>query len=200
MKHALIVAHPNPDSFNLAMAHAYEAAARALGHEVVLRDLYRIGFEPRLGLGEVPGPHGVTPGADVVAERALIGDAQVFAFVYPLWFYAPPAMLKGYIDRVFGMGFGYGPGQGGNAPLLTGRMLISVSSSGAPQAWMRQTGDWEAMRKLFDAHIAGVCGLSVVDHLHFGGIVPGITAEAVQDCAAEVADAVKQRFGPPGGP
>jgi NAD(P)H dehydrogenase (quinone) len=196
MKHALIVAHPNPDSFNLAMAHAYEAAAKALGHAVVMRDLYRTGFDPRLGLAELPGPKGFAPGADVVAERALIADADVFAFVYPLWFYAPPAMLKGYIDRVFGMGFGYGRGEGGNAPLLSGRMMISLSSSGAPEAWMRQTGDWDAMRKLFDTHVAGVCGLSVVDHLHFGGIVPGITAEAVGDCAAEVEAAVKQRFGP----
>lgn len=197
MKHALIVAHPNPDSFNLALAHTYQAAVLALGHAVVLRDLYRIGFDPRLGIGEVPGPQGFTAGADVVAERALIGDADVFAFVYPLWFYAPPAMLKGYIDRVFGMGFGYGPGAAGNTPSLVGRMMFSVSSSGAPQAWIRQSGDWQAMRQLFDQHFAGVCGLSVVDHLHFGAILPGITAEAVQDCAAEVAAAVNRRFGPP---
>jgi NAD(P)H dehydrogenase (quinone) len=197
MKHALIVAHPNADSFTLAMARAYEAAAVALGDQVVVRDLYRMGFEPRLALAEMPGPKGFTPGEDVAAERALIGDAQVFAFVYPLWFYAPPAMLKGYIDRVFGMGFGYGPGDGGNQPGLGGRMMISLSSSGAPQAWIRQSGDWEAMRKLFDAHFAAVCGLSVVDHLHFGAIAPGITAEAVQDCAAEVSEAVRRHFGPP---
>jgi NAD(P)H dehydrogenase (quinone) len=199
MKHALIVAHPNPDSFNLAMAKAYEQAATALGHTVVVRDLYRLGFDPRLGQAEIPGPGGFTPGDDVLAERALIGDAAVFAFVYPLWFYAPPAMLKGYIDRVFGMGFGYGAQGAGNQPLLAGRTMITVSSSGAPEAWMRQTGSWEAMRKVFDEHFAAVCGLAMIDHVHFGGIVPGITAASVADCAAEVAEAVKRHFGPPSG-
>ncbi len=197
MKHALIVAHPKLDSFTLTMARAYETAAKALGHEVARRDLYRMGFEPRLGAAEIPGPGGFTPGEDVLAERALIGQARVFAFVYPLWFHAPPAILKGYIDRVFGMGFGYGPEAGGNQPLLTGRMMISLTSSGAPQAWIRESGDWEAMRKLFDQHFADVCGLSVVDHLHFGAIAPGITAEAVRDCAEAVAETVKRRFGPP---
>lgn len=197
MKHALIVAHPNPESFNLAMAHAYEQAAAGLGHTVVLRDLYRLGFDPRLGLAELPGPHGAAPAADVAAERALIGDADVFAFVYPLWFYAPPAMLKGYLDRVFGMGFGYGSGGASNTPLLRGRMMISVTSSGAPEAWMRQTGSWEAVRKLFDQHFADVCGLALMDHVHFGGIVPEITPQSVAACADEVATAVRRHFGPP---
>jgi NAD(P)H dehydrogenase (quinone) len=196
MKHALIVAHPNPDSFNLTMAHAYETAAKALGHEVVVRDLYRLGFDPRLGQAEIPKPGGFSPGADVLAERALIGDADVFAFVYPLWFYAPPAMLKGYLDRVFGMGFGYGSGQAGNTPLLRGRSMISITSSGAPEAWMRETGSWDAVRHLFDQHFSSVCGLALVEHLHFGGIVPDITADSVHDCEAEVNAAVRKRFGP----
>lgn len=195
MHHAVIVAHPNPDSFNLAMARAYAAAAQAQGDTVALRDLYRMDFDPRLGAGEIPGPSGFQAGADVVAERAALSPVDVFVFVYPLWFNAPPAMLKGYLDRVFGMGFGYGPGPEGNRPLLRGRRMISLSSSGAPQAWMRQTGMWDATRKLFDEHFSGVCGLTVVDHLHFGGIVPGITAEAVKGCADQVAEAVARHFG-----
>jgi NAD(P)H dehydrogenase (quinone) len=95
------------------------------------------------------------------------------------------------------MGFGYGPGGAGNTPLLTGRMMFSITSSGAPQAWMRQTGMWDAMRKLSDEHVAAVCGLAVVEHLHFGDIVPGITADAVAQCAEDVAVAVRRHFGPP---
>lgn len=106
MKHAVIVAHPNVDSFTLTVARTWAEAAKAAGHTVELRDLYRIGFDPRLQDEEIPRPDGFQPGKDVLAERAAIGDADVFVFVYPLWFYAPPAMLKGYVDRVFGMGFG----------------------------------------------------------------------------------------------
>jgi len=194
MKHAVIVAHPDRDSFTLTMARAYCEAAEAKGDEPILRDLYRMGFDPRLGAGEIPRPGGFAPAQDVRAEREVVGDAAIFAFFYPLWFNAPPAILKGYLDRIFTMGFGYGPVQGGgNQPLLGGRRMISFSSSGAPHEWLEDTGAWTAIRTL-DGHLARVCGLGVVDHLHFGGIVPGIVPEAVERCAGEVRRTVVERL------
>jgi NAD(P)H dehydrogenase (quinone) len=196
MKHAVIVAHPSAQSFNLAMATAYIAAVEGLGDAAVLRDLYRLGFDPCLRETEIPRPGGFSAGADVAAERAVIGDADVFVFVYPLWFNAPPAMLKGYLDRVFGMGFGFGPGVGGTQPQLAGRRMISITSSGAPEAWVVETGAWAAMRKLFDEHVAAVCGLSVIEHLHFGAVAPGMRADAVEACADRVRGLCADRFGP----
>jgi NAD(P)H dehydrogenase (quinone) len=196
MKHAVVFAHPNPASLTAAMAGAYAEAARELGHEVVLRDLYAMGFDPCLRAGEIPGPHGVSAGKDVVAERARLADVNVFAFVYPLWFNAPPAILKGYVDRVFGMGFGYGPAAaGGNEPLLEVRRLISISLSGAPDRWVRETGALQALTTLFDLHLAQMCGLTLVDHLHFGDITPGVTEDAAADLLAQVRAAVADRFG-----
>jgi NAD(P)H dehydrogenase (quinone) len=194
MKHALIISHPGEKSFTLSMAQAYRDAVASLGDEALVRDLYRLGFDPRLASDEIPSPSGFAPREDVKAERELLRDVDVFAFFYPVWFNAPPAMLKGYFDRVFGMGFGYGMGADGNSPLLTGRRMISISSSGAPKSWMVETGAWDAMRTLFDEHIAGVCGLAVLDHLHFGAITPNITGDAVKSCANEVRDAVLRRF------
>jgi NAD(P)H dehydrogenase (quinone) len=196
MQHALIVAHPDEDSFALTMARSYRSAAAALGHAVVVRDLYRMDFDPRLASSERPGRRDFQPLDDVVAERAMIADADVYAFIYPLWFNAPPAMLKGYLDRVFGMGFAYASGPSGNEPRLRGRRMISITSSGSPKCWLQETGMLEAGHKLFDDHVAAVCGLSVVDHLHFGAIEPNTRAQIVADCEAEVAGAVKQRFGP----
>lgn len=195
MKHAIILAHPSAESFNSTMARAYQDAVERSGGQAVLRDLYRMGFDPRLADGEIPRPSGFAPAEDVKAERALIGDADVFVFVYPLWFNAPPAMLKGYIDRVFGMGFGFGPVAGAIEPLLGGRRMLSISSSGAPKGWVVETGAWDAVRKLFDEHVGAVCGLAVLDHLHFGEIAPGITAESVQDCADQVARMFETHFG-----
>ena len=194
MQHAVIVAHPNIESFTAHMADTYARIAGEAGHSVIVRDLYGMGFDPCLKAGEIPLPGGFAPAADVKTEREEIKDADVFAFFYPLWFNAPPAILKGYIDRVFGMGFGYGMGQGGNEPLLTGKQLISFTSSGAPQRWLKETGAWDAMRNLFDEHVAAVCGLTLVDHIHFDSIVPGITDEAVETCAQTVSDTVTARF------
>ena len=195
MKHTVIVAHPSQNSFNLSVAYAYCEAARQRGHTPILRDLYRMGFDPCLQEGEIPRPGGFKPADDVLAERSIIADADVFTFIYPLWFNAPPAMLKGYIERVFGMGFGYGPIEGGgNTQLLKGRQLISFSSSGAPTEWVKQEGAWAAIRNLFDDHVAGVCGLTCLDHVHFGDIVPGLRTDVVNEHLQAVAKTVARFF------
>lgn len=194
MKHAVILAHPAPSSLNRAIAEAYADTASAQGHEVILRDLYGAGFDPCLKAAEIPGPGEPVFGQDVLDERARLADVDVFALVYPLWFNAPPAILKGYVDRVFSMGFGFSPAFGGTEPRLGGRRLISFTTSGAPDRWVRQTGALDALIQFFDEHLAGVCGLEVVDHVHFGGMVTGITEEAFAEVMASVAGAVRTHF------
>ena len=143
MKHVVIFAHPNAQSFTGSVAEVYANAVRALGHTVIMRDLYRIGFDPCLKPSEIPSDKVFGPAPDVVAERALLKDAEVFALVYPLWLYAPPAIMKGYMERVFGFGFAYGAEGHSYNPLLSGRKLISFSSSGSPFAWVQKTGNKE---------------------------------------------------------
>lgn len=196
-KHALIVGHPNAESFTLAAAHVYADAVAKLGHTAIVRDLYRTGFAPCLQNGEIPRPEGFAAGDDIVAERALIADADTFVFFYPLWFNAPPAIVVGYVQRVFGMGFGYGPQQQGqNARLLLGRGMLSFSSSGAPAEWLRSEGGWDALRNLFDEHVAGVCGMTVLDHRHFGRVLNATPACRIEAHFKDVRDTVARHFGP----
>lgn len=196
MKHAVIIAHPEPHSLTCAAAQAYAATARGFGHEVIVRDLYRMGFDPCLKAGEIPKASGYACGQDVGAERALLDSVDVFAFVYPFWFNSPPAMLKGYVERVFGMDFGYGAVPGGTEPLLDGKKLISFSFSGAPEQWVRDTGALAALMTIFDRHISAMCGLQVLDHVHTGGVVPDMTAEAVEEVLANIRGVVTANFGP----
>jgi len=194
MKHSIIVAHPNPGSFTMTIAKAYARAAEARGHSANLRDLYAMDFDPCLKASEIPGPKGFAPANDVRAERTALKGTDVFVFVYPFWVNAPPAILKGYIDRVFGMGFAYAPGKDGIQPLLSGHKMISFTSSGAPMEWVRKTGAWDAERKLFDEHVAMVTGLNVMDHIHFGDIIPGIRADVVERHVQAVNNAVAKYF------
>jgi NAD(P)H dehydrogenase (quinone) len=66
-------------------------------------------FDPVLRRGERKG----RPARDVDQEWALLGKVDVYVLVYPIWFGAPPAMLRGYIDRVFGAGRDRGQGEEG---------------------------------------------------------------------------------------
>jgi NAD(P)H dehydrogenase (quinone) len=186
LKHAIIFAHPNSASFTASMAEAYRDTVTESESSAIVRDLYLEKFDPCLSEDEFPWASNTKIHDDVARERELLKDVNVFALFYPLWLNSPPAVMKGYLERVFGMGFAYGHGRGGNEPLLQGRKLISFSSSGAPMDWMVQTGAWQALRTLFDSHFAAVCGIDLVDHVHFGAIVPGIRADAVATHAAIV--------------
>jgi len=194
VKHAVIASHPLRKSFTMTVANAYCTAVRAKGHDADLRDLYRMNFAPTLDADELPKPGGFTPGPDVTEERRRLARIEVFAFVYPFWMNAQPAMMKGYIDRVFGLGFAYGSAGAGNVPLLKGRKMISFTSSGAPTDWVIDSGAWDAARRLFDLHFAEVCGLEIVDHIHFGGIVPGIRADVVERQMDRLRDTVTRHF------
>ena len=105
------------------------------------------------------------------------------------------AIVKGYIDRVFGMGFGYGPiTGGGNEPLLVGRRMLSFTASGAPTEWLREEGTLASIRMILDRHVAQVCGLQVLDHVHFGGVTPSMSDSAFNDCMRTTDDTVARLF------
>jgi NAD(P)H dehydrogenase (quinone) len=195
VKHAIIIAHPRAHSFTASTAEAYAEACEALGQSTVIRDLYRIGFDPRLKVGELPFADAFRPEPDVVIERGLLKDCDVFAFFYPLWLNSPPAIVKGYLERVFGFGFAYGAGGHSYTPLLTGRKLISFSSSGAPLGWIKQTGALGAVQTLFDDYFADLCGMTALEHVHVGGVVPGASPSFVQARLDEVRKKVTEHFG-----
>lgn len=175
------------------MAEAFADGARAAGADVVERDLYRLRFDPRLRAGEMPDHPGATVRADVVREREAIANADIFAFFYPLWFNATPAMMKGYIDRVFGMGFGYTARQhGGNQPMLPGRKMITFTSSGAPQDWVERSGAWASMQAHFDEHFAAMTGLEIIGHHNVGGVVSGLRKDVVRRHGENVANRARR--------
>ena len=195
MKHAVIFAHPKSESFTASVAEAYILACKDLGHDLVVRDLYRMGFDPCLKAVELPFEQSFQPGSDVTTERHLLSDCEIFAFFYPLWLNAPPAMIKGYLERVFGFGFAYGASGHSYNPLLAGRKLISFSSSGAPADWLEQTGSLPAVRTLFDQYFAQLCGMTVLEHVHVGKITPGASQYFVQARLDDVTKTVNRHFG-----
>lgn len=195
MHHAVIFSHPNRDSFTASVAHAYRDAVCALGHEAIVRDLYGMGFDPVLKREELPFCPEFKPAGDVAAERALLGSCQVFAFVYPFWLNSPPAMMKGYIERVFGFGFAYGGEGHSYNPLLSGRKFLSFTSSGAPTAWVRQTGALDAMQMLFDAQFSQLTGMDLLAHVHAGGVTPNASEFFIKARLADVAATVQKHFG-----
>jgi NAD(P)H dehydrogenase (quinone) len=171
LKHAIIVCHPETESFTLSVAQRYADAVRAHGHEVILRDLYRLDFDPVLRAQERLGQ----PCEDVTREWGVLGKPDVFVLVYPIWFGTPPAILKGYIDRVFGAGreVGWG-GEGGTRELLAGKRLVSLTSSGTLRAWLSEKGVLGSLRTIYDRYFSEVFGFDETHHYHFDGVTDDI--------------------------
>jgi len=167
-KHAVVACHPDEKSFTLAVANRYAEAVRKHGHEAIVRDLYRMKFNPVLGSRERKG----YPAKDVTNEWGTLGKVDVFVLVYPIWFGTPPAMLKGYIDRVFGAGRTRGQGgEGGPRELLEGKRLVSLTSSGAMSAWLAEKGVLGSLRTVYDRYFSEVFGFTETHRFHFDGVI-----------------------------
>ena len=166
-KHAIIACHPEAKSFTLTVAERYAETVRSHGHEAVVRDLYRMRFNPVLKASERQGE----PADDVVREWSRLGKPDIYVLVYPIWFGTPPAMLKGYIDRVFGAGRTRGMGgAGGTGELLAGKRLVSLTSSGSMRAWLDERGVLGSLRTVYDRYFAEVFGFTETHRYHFDGV------------------------------
>jgi NAD(P)H dehydrogenase (quinone) len=100
----LIVGHPNPTSFNHAIAAQYASAARQAGHEVKVLNLNELQFDPILRLGYA-GEQTLEP--DLQMAQAAIQYADHIVVVFPSWWGSMPALLKGFIDRTLLPGFAF---------------------------------------------------------------------------------------------
>lgn len=94
----VILGHPQPGSFNHAIATTVVEALEENGHNVRFHDLYAEGFDPRLPSGEILKD--ATLDADIAQQCAEIADADGIVIVHPNWWGQPPAILKGWVDRV----------------------------------------------------------------------------------------------------
>ncbi len=101
----IVLAHPNPESFTAHWARATATASEALGHTVLWSDLHAQGFDPTKhpATDVLKAQEGALP-PDVATEIEKIRAADRIIFHFPLWWFAPPAMLKGWFDRVLAHG------------------------------------------------------------------------------------------------
>lgn len=206
IRHAVVLAHPDPHSFNAAIAHAYCQAVEAAGQQSILRDLYAMNFDPVLKNGERPDRKGYHLSPDVTAELDILRGANVVVFVFPIWFGMPPAMLVGYIDRVLGAGTTVRQVQDKSGEGLLGKgHLCAITTSGASEDWLDAQGQTEALRALSGTYLFRAFAMQSSEALHIGDVVESADAaffegqlQRVRDRAASIcARVAEELFGTP---
>lgn len=153
----MIFAHPRADSFSAALRDAARAALESAGHAVELRDLYAEGFDPVLSAEERARYH--TEGENehgIEHHAAALRRAEALVLVYPTWWYGMPAMLKGWLDRVWSPGVAFRLGAGAIEPLLTNIRRIGVVTTYGSPLWLLWYIGWPD-RKLIGRGIRRLC-------------------------------------------
>jgi NAD(P)H dehydrogenase (quinone) len=194
MKHLVIVAHPVIDSFTMALARAYTAQLEQLGHSQRTYDLYRMGFNPVLTAEELSPTAGHAVNPDILKAQDDIRNADVLTVIYPLWWLSMPAIMKGYVDRVFARGFAYESRDGVVHGLLSGKRAVLITLSGAALPLLVQSGNWNAVQVLQDTHILRSTGFALLEHLHFDEIVPNLSAVLADGCIARIRECACTHF------
>jgi putative NADPH-quinone reductase len=197
MKISVILAHPRPGSFNHAIAETVCRTLDAAGYEVLFHDLYAEQFDPVLPAAEI-SRDAILP-ALVAQHCAEIASADGIVFIHPNWWGQPPAILKGWIDRILRPGVAYrfcegDAGEGIPVGLLPARAAIVFNTSNTPRDREREIfGD--PLEVLWKTCICSFCGIPVFRREMFGVIVTS-TEEQRKVWLAGAADQVCRTFPP----
>ncbi|MFZ1830612.1 MAG: NAD(P)H-dependent oxidoreductase [Candidatus Competibacteraceae bacterium] len=163
----IVYAHPNPRSFNQAILDTVEVTLRERGHATRIHDLYQMQFRSVLdGEDLLRSWRGDLP-VDTRREQEAIRWAQGLVFIYPIWWFGPPAILKGWIDRVFTRKFAFDFGPSGMKGLLTHERALILNTLGGDEATYQQERWHELLARPMVEGVLGACGVDNVVHRAF---------------------------------
>jgi NAD(P)H dehydrogenase (quinone) len=165
MKITLILAHPDPESFNHALAKRANMLLQELGHEVCYHDLYQEHFDPVLTAREIP-KNGTYP-KKIENYCNELTESDGIIIVHPNWWGQPPAILKGWIDRVLRPGIAYeflegDQGEGVPAGLLRAHTAIVLNTSNTSKE-REENIFFDPLETIWRNCIFYLCGISVFD-------------------------------------
>lgn len=135
MNALIVYCHPCPESFTAAIRDTVVSTLRETGHSVSQIDLYAEKFDPVMSAEERRAYHDEERNLlPFEAHAALIRQAETVIFVYPTWWYGPPAMLKGWLERVLVPGFAFkmpDEHHGSRPNLPNIRRVVALTTCGA---------------------------------------------------------------------
>lgn len=191
MNHLVVFAHPNQKSFGKGIFDTIVKSSEEKGAAVRFRDLYEIGFDPILKPSDFEAFKSGKVPEDIAEEQSHIKWADVITFVYPVWWASVPALLKGYIDRVFSYGFAYEYVDGVPNGLLKGKKALLFCTTGTPNEMYAENGMHNSMKQTTDQGIFNFSGIEEVKHTFFGA-VPYVPDEVRGDYLKDVEKVIQE--------
>jgi putative NADPH-quinone reductase len=176
---SLILAHPDPESFNHAVARTAAERIAANGHDIFFHDLYEEGFDPLLSKEEIPRNAPLSAAVQTHVDEIAKADGVVV--VHPNWWGQPPAILKGWIDKVIRPGVAYeflegDCGEGVPKGLLKAKTAVVFNTSNTePEREKNVFGD--PLETIWKNCVFGLCGVDDFHRRTFGVVVTGTKSQ-----------------------
>lgn len=193
MQVSVILAHPDPASFNHGIARVVLEALAPTSARVNFHDLCKEQFEPLLPAEEVAKDF--TLPALVAAHCREIAEADLIIIIHPNWWGQPPAMLKGWIDRVIRPGVAYeflegDSGEGVPIGLLRAKLALVFNTSNT-EVLREQQVFGDPLETIWKNCIFGLCGVAEVRRKTFAIVITS-TEEQRRSWLAEVRQQVEE--------
>ncbi|MEU5956945.1 NAD(P)H oxidoreductase [Streptomyces sp. NPDC047525] len=200
MSHVLLVTgHPRTDSLTGQLTrHARDRLVRE-GHTVDLLDLHAEGFDPRMTEADEPdwADRDKTYSDEVHAHMRRVEAADTVIVVFPLWWFGLPALVKGWIDRVWNYGFAYGRSR----PRLAGKRMLWLSLVSYEREQFAELGWDETVTRTLRVGVSEFCGIGAGDtsvHFVYDSLKAGEAAFKETDAALDGLDLSRPRPSSPG--
>jgi NAD(P)H dehydrogenase (quinone) len=162
---------------------------------VEVADLYREGFNPAMIAEDFSQFDDKPMPADVLREQARVDRNDVLVIITPVWWWQYPAMLKGWIDRVFSEGWAFTDSRAPNAaPVLGLRKVLVMATAGAEAARFDKYGYMDGIRTLWDTGVWGYCGVEVQTTILWTIRPHGVAEAELQPRLDEAVDVVRDFF------
>ncbi len=183
-RHLIVLGHPRDGSFNHQVAATYARAVQTYWQDAEVRDLYALGFDPLL---RADG----RPDAKLEREIERVRACDILVFVYPIWFGTPPAIVKGYVERVLGAGFEPAQLRSGERGPLAGKRFLTLSTSATSLPWLNERGQWHSLRQAFDRYLTELFRFRAAEHIHLDLVAQGVSETYLAELLDRVAMAAR---------
>ena len=195
MKISVILGHPDKGSFNHAIADTVVKALKGKGHTINFHDLYQEKFDPVLPNNEIPKGARLDPIIQKYCDE--ISDSDGIIIIHPNWWGQPPAILKGWVDRVLCAGVAYefvenDSGEGIPVGLLKANTALVFNTSNTPQ--QRETEVFgDPLEAIWNNCIFDLCGVKNFHRKMFGIIVTSTVDQRIR-WLEEVEETINSSF------
>lgn len=195
MKISVIFGHPYKDSFNSSIAETVVTTLNNNGHIVMFHDLYQENFNPILPNKELISD--ITEDDLVLCHQREIKEADGIIIIHPNWWGQPPAILKGWVDRVLRENIAYTFSEGDNGGglpigLLKAKVGLVFNTSNTPEE-RENTVFGDPLQRIWKDCILDFCGVSVFDRLMFRIVADSTSSERIS-WLNEVGEKVNKYF------